>query len=59
MKMLFILVSRNGTTMSDSETDSDVLFESRKQNGTSKLVNGDARNGHKYSMTRLGRRIKA
>ncbi|XP_021701542.1 dyslexia-associated protein KIAA0319-like protein [Aedes aegypti] len=56
--------TRTGTTMSDSETDSDVLFESRsKQNGIPpgrvKLANGDVRNGHaKYNTTRLGRRIK-
>ncbi|XP_053692975.1 dyslexia-associated protein KIAA0319-like protein [Sabethes cyaneus] len=57
--------NRTGTALSDSETDSDVLFESRsKHNGvpgrvTSGLPNGDVRNGHaKYSTTRLGRRIK-
>ncbi|EDS37586.1 serine-type protease inhibitor [Culex quinquefasciatus] len=62
--------NRAGTAMSDSETDSDVLFESRSKqpnglvHGTgrsgSALLNGDTRNGHtKYSTTRLGRRIKA
>ncbi|XP_055595253.1 dyslexia-associated protein KIAA0319-like protein [Uranotaenia lowii] len=67
--------SYSRTTLSDSETDSDVLFESRsKPNGfpagrpgsgasgsVAGLVNGDVnRNGHtKYNTTRLGRRIKA
>uniref|UniRef100_A0A8D8HIY1 Dyslexia-associated protein KIAA0319-like protein n=1 Tax=Culex pipiens TaxID=7175 RepID=A0A8D8HIY1_CULPI len=62
--------NRAGTAISDSETDSDVLFESRSKqpnglvHGTgrsgSALPNGDTRNGHtKYSTTRLGRRIKA
>ncbi|XP_058449707.1 dyslexia-associated protein KIAA0319-like protein [Malaya genurostris] len=58
--------SAGSTALSDSETDSDVLFESRsKQNGLpgrsgGGLANGDVRNGHaKYSTTRLGRRIKA
>ncbi|XP_055539334.1 dyslexia-associated protein KIAA0319-like protein [Wyeomyia smithii] len=57
--------NRTGTALSDSETDSDVLFESRsKHNGVpgrvpSGLPNGEVRNGHaKYSTTRLGRRIK-
>ncbi|XP_041775051.1 dyslexia-associated protein KIAA0319-like protein [Anopheles merus] len=63
--------NRAGTTISDSETDSDVLFESRsRQNGllpgrsgNGGLPNGELRNGAgghpKYGVTRLGRRIKA
>ncbi|XP_053672289.1 dyslexia-associated protein KIAA0319-like protein [Anopheles nili] len=63
--------NRTGTTISDSETDSDVLFESRsRQNGVipgrsgnGGLPNGELRNGGgghpKYGVTRLGRRIKA
>uniref|UniRef100_A0A182P486 MANSC domain-containing protein n=1 Tax=Anopheles epiroticus TaxID=199890 RepID=A0A182P486_9DIPT len=63
--------NRAGTTISDSETDSDVLFESRsRQNGllpgrsgNGGLPNGELRNGStghpKYGVTRLGRRIKA
>uniref|UniRef100_A0A1Q3FBJ4 Putative serine-type protease inhibitor n=2 Tax=Culex tarsalis TaxID=7177 RepID=A0A1Q3FBJ4_CULTA len=62
--------NRAGTALSESETDSDVLFESRSKqpnglvHGTgrsgSSLPNGETRNGHtKYSTTRLGRRIKA
>lgn len=47
-----------GTTISDSETDSDVLFESRsKQNGILRTSNKDAKNGS-HNVTRLGRRIK-
>lgn len=47
-----------GTTISDSETDSDVLFESRtKQNGILRNSNKDAKNGG-HNVTRLGRRIK-
>lgn len=47
-----------GTTISDSETDSDVLFESRtKQNGILRSSNGDAKNGG-HKVTRMGRRIK-
>uniref|UniRef100_A0A182QFI0 MANSC domain-containing protein n=1 Tax=Anopheles farauti TaxID=69004 RepID=A0A182QFI0_9DIPT len=63
--------NRTGTTISDSETDSDVLFESRsRQNGllpgrsgNGGVPNGELRNGGgghpKYGVTRLGRRIKA
>jgi len=56
------LVARGGGiggTLSDSETEDDVLFESRiKHNGILKN-NGDVRNGApKYTTTRLGRRIK-
>lgn len=51
-----------GTSLSDSETDSDVLFEnkSKQQNGVIKK-NGIARNGPKipYTTTRLGRKINA
>uniref|UniRef100_A0A1L8D917 Putative serine-type protease inhibitor n=1 Tax=Nyssomyia neivai TaxID=330878 RepID=A0A1L8D917_9DIPT len=51
--------SRRGTVLSETDTDSDVLFETRsKQNGSARL-NGDARNaGNKYAVTRLGRRVK-
>uniref|UniRef100_A0A6B2EFS6 Putative serine-type protease inhibitor n=1 Tax=Phlebotomus kandelakii TaxID=1109342 RepID=A0A6B2EFS6_9DIPT len=51
--------SRRGTVLSETDTDSDVLFETRsKQNGSVRL-NGDARNSaNKYSVTRLGRRVK-
>lgn len=47
-------------TLSDSETDSDVLFESKtKLNGILR-TNGTSKNGiPKYATTRLGRRIKA
>ncbi|XP_059616383.1 dyslexia-associated protein KIAA0319-like protein [Phlebotomus argentipes] len=48
--------SRRGTVLSETDTDSDVLFS--KQNGSTRL-NGDARNSaNKYSVTRLGRRVK-
>uniref|UniRef100_A0A1B0CQZ9 Serine-type protease inhibitor n=1 Tax=Lutzomyia longipalpis TaxID=7200 RepID=A0A1B0CQZ9_LUTLO len=51
--------SRRGTVLSETDTDSDVLFETRsKQNGSARL-NGDARNAaNKYAVTRLGRRVK-
>uniref|UniRef100_A0A182YN71 MANSC domain-containing protein n=1 Tax=Anopheles stephensi TaxID=30069 RepID=A0A182YN71_ANOST len=69
--IFYFWVNRAGTTISDSETDSDVLFESRsRQNGllpgrsgNGGLPNGELRNGAgghpKYGVTRLGRRIKA
>lgn len=52
------LVTR-GTSLSDSETDSDVLFESRSKSNGILRSNGSLKNGQsKYSVTRLGRRIK-
>uniref|UniRef100_A0A2M4ABB6 Putative serine-type protease inhibitor n=1 Tax=Anopheles triannulatus TaxID=58253 RepID=A0A2M4ABB6_9DIPT len=65
--------NRAGANNSDTETDSDVLFESRSQrhNGllpvgrNGGIANGELRNGGsgaghpKYGVTRLGRRIKA
>ncbi|KFB46235.1 AGAP008639-PA-like protein [Anopheles sinensis] len=66
--------NRAGTTVSDTETDSDVLFESRSRHngllpgrsGNGAIPNGELRNGSssggghpKYGVTRLGRRIKA
>ncbi|XP_050082789.1 dyslexia-associated protein KIAA0319-like protein [Anopheles aquasalis] len=65
--------NRAGPNNSDTETDSDVLFESRSQrhNGllpvgrNGGIPNGELRNGGngtghpKYGVTRLGRRIKA
>lgn len=48
-----------GTSLSDSETDSDVLFESRSKSNGILRSNGSLKNGQsKYSVTRLGRRIK-
>ncbi|XP_037047576.1 dyslexia-associated protein KIAA0319-like protein [Bradysia coprophila] len=48
-----------GTSLSDSETDSDVLFESRSKSNGILRSNGSVKNGQsKYSVTRLGRRIK-
>lgn len=45
--------------VSESESDSDILFESRKSN---KLINGDTRNGVKNSRATTGfkmeRRVK-
>ncbi|XP_055375563.1 dyslexia-associated protein KIAA0319-like protein isoform X2 [Condylostylus longicornis] len=47
-----------GTSLTDSETDSDVLFESNsKQNGNLRQ-NGANRSSSRYSKTRLGRKIK-
>lgn len=61
--------SRN-TSLTESETDSDVLFETRtKSNGLGKHKphhhgssggsGSSGREGHKYSMQKLGRKIKA
>ncbi|XP_058057134.1 dyslexia-associated protein KIAA0319-like protein [Anopheles bellator] len=67
--------NRAGTNLSDTDSDSDVLFESRSRHngllpvgrsGNGGLPNGELRNGTgaagghpKYGVTRLGRRIKA
>ncbi|ALC43405.1 CG7565 [Drosophila busckii] len=63
--------SRN-TSLTESETDSDVLFETRsKSNGIGKhksrtgagtgagSSSSSMRDGHKYAVTKLGRKIKA
>lgn len=61
--------SRN-TSLTESETDSDVLFETRtKSNGLGKHKShhhgssggsgSSGREGHKYSMQKMGRKIKA
>lgn len=53
------VVTTRGTSLSDSETDSDVLFESRSKSNGILRSNGAVKNGQtKYSVTRLGRRIK-
>lgn len=56
--------SRN-TSLTESETDSDVLFETRsKSNGIGKhkghhsSSQGSGREGNKYALTKLGRKIK-
>ena len=54
--ILFFLVSAGKMIMSESDSDSDVLFESRKCK-----QNGDARNGHgktRNGFVKMGRRIK-
>lgn len=53
-----LLVTRN-TSLTDSETDSDVVFENRTKSTNGVLrSNGVSKNGPKFSTTRLGRRIK-
>lgn len=61
------LDSRN-TSLTESETDSDVLFETRsKSNGIAKhkghhnssSQGSSGREGNKYAITKLGRKIKA
>lgn len=61
IKIYLISTVNRGTSLSESETDSDVLFESQSNsNGKQRLKNGSAKNGQKlYATTRLGRRIKA
>ncbi|CAD7078937.1 unnamed protein product [Hermetia illucens] len=47
------------TSLTDSETDSDVVFENRTKSTNGVLrSNGVSKNGPKFSTTRLGRRIK-
>lgn len=56
--ILFLDSSRKAD-LSDSDTDSDVVFESR--NKPLGRFNGDVRNGHKSSrngFTKIGRRVK-
>lgn len=46
--------------MTESDTDSDVLFENQNKSNGVHRSNGAVKNGHKtYATTRLGRRIKA
>lgn len=53
-----VLVSGQKMVISESDTDSDVLFESRSKNGRKELVgNGFYQNGGNR-LNKLGRRIK-
>lgn len=55
-KFYLVTVTRSTPTLSDSETDSDIVFESHtKPNGILRNGSSSSRNG---KTTRLGRRIK-
>jgi len=73
--LLFSLADSRNTSLTESETDSDVLFETRtKSNGLGKHKSHNShshghgssggsgssgRDGHKYGTQKLGRKIKA
>lgn len=53
-------MNRTAVSMTESDTDSDVLFENKNKSNGIHRGNGTVKNGHKnYAVTRLGRRIKA
>lgn len=56
--LIYITVASRKADMSDSDTDSDVVFESR--NKPSSRYNSDNRNGYKSrnGFSKMGRRIK-
>lgn len=61
--LLFSLLVCRTTSLSDSETDSDVLFETRtKPNGilrnTAKNTKHNSHGQNKYTITKLGRKVK-
>lgn len=58
--IFFVSVNRS-MDMSESDTDSDVLFENQSKPNGILRNNGLTKNGRKnyYATTRLGRRIKA
>lgn len=58
--MFFINLVNRAVSMTESDTDSDVLFENQNKSNGIHRPNGTVKNGHKnYATTRLGRRIKA